>query len=225
MFYHLRSVLSPAELTAIREELGKLRFRDGGATAGVYAQGAKRNEQGDPADPAYGAIVSLGRDRLGQSAEFRLAARLRRFGPVMISRYTDGMSYGAHVDNALMTDGGGNPVRSDLSFTLFLSDPDDYQGGELEIDVGAALPAVRLPAGDAILYPSSTLHRVRPISRGARYAIVGWVESMVRDPARRALLYDLDTACAGLFQKHGASAELDRLTLVAANLSRLWIEP
>jgi PKHD-type hydroxylase len=132
------------------------------------------------------------------------------------------MRYGTHVDDALM---GDPPVRSDLSLTLFLSDPASYDGGELIVESTAGDQAFRLPPGSLVLYPSSSLHRVEPVTRGVRRAAVGWVQSLVRDPARRELLFDLDTARRSLFDREGATREFGLLSKTVANLLRMWAEP
>jgi PKHD-type hydroxylase len=129
------------------------------------------------------------------------------------------MAYGTHVDDALM---GG--MRTDISFTLFLSDPESYDGGELVTESHAGEQPFKLPAGSLVLYPSTTLHRVEPVTRGSRLAAVGWVRSLVRDPARRELLFDLDTARKALFDRDGKSPEFDLLSKCGANLLRMWAE-
>ena len=130
------------------------------------------------------------------------------------------MSYGTHVDNAHM--GGKNYLRSDLSFTYFLSGPDEYGGGELMIDEGERERAIKLPANSVIVYPSSTLHRVAPVTSGARLVIVGWVQSLLRNPAHREILYDLDCARRSIFKTNGKSKEFDWISKSMANLLREW---
>jgi PKHD-type hydroxylase len=150
---------------------------------------------------------------------FRLVARPKSLSPLILSRYESGMAYGSHVDDALM-----NGVRTDVSFTLFLSDLDTYDGGALVIETSGGEEDVRLPAGSLVAYPSTTLHRVAEVTRGARLAAVGWARSFVRDPAKRQLLFDLDTARQSLFQRHGKTAEFDLLSKTSANLLRMWAE-
>ena len=139
-------------------------------------------------------------------------------GP-LFSRYQPGHAYGAHVDDALM---GG--VRSDLAFTLFLSEPDSYDGGELVIDSTAGEEGFKLAPGSVITYPATTLHRVAPVTRGERLAAAGWVRSYIRDAGRRELLFDLDTARRRIFDREGKTAEGDLLAKCAANLLRQWCE-
>jgi len=154
--------------------------------------------------------------------QFEMAARPKAMKPILFSRYEPGMEYGTHVDNAIMS--GRPPVRSDLSFTLFLSDPGDYDGGELVIESSAGELPFKLPIGHAILYPSSTLHHVAPVTRGARIAAVSWVQSYVRDPARREMLYDLETARHALFGREGKTREFDLVSKSFVNLLRMWAE-
>lgn len=129
------------------------------------------------------------------------------------------MAYGSHVDDALM---GG--MRTDVSFTLFLSEPDTYDGGALVIETSAGEDDVKLPAGSLVAYASTTLHRVAEVTRGARLAAVGWARSYIRDPAQREVLFDLDTAHQSLFQKSGKTPEFDLLSKTSANLLRMWAE-
>ncbi|MEM6436188.1 MAG: Fe2+-dependent dioxygenase, partial [Cyanobacteria bacterium P01_D01_bin.115] len=134
-------------------------------------------------------------------------------------RYDTGMEYGRHVDNALM----GNQ-RSDVSFTVFLSEPQDYDGGELVVEGAADEQCYKLAAGTAIIYPSSTLHRVEPVTQGTRLVAVGWVQSWIRDAAKRELLFDLDTVRRSLYTQSGKSNEFDLLSKSLANLMRQWVE-
>jgi PKHD-type hydroxylase len=202
-----------------RDEL----FVDGRSTAGWHARKVKHNEQAD----AGADIVQTWRQRVGDSIRrhplFQMAARPARMTPVRFSRYRAGMHYGNHVDDPVM--GGERPVRTDLSFTLFLEAPEDYDGGELVTDTTAGEQRYKLPAGAMILYPSSTLHRVEPVTRGRRLAAIGWVQSQVRDPGAREILFDLDTARRQLFEREGKSTEFDLLSKSLANLQRLWVDP
>lgn len=219
MLLCISSILDGAALAEVQEALGRVRFVDGARTAGWQARRVKANLQAEPGDAIAGELGErIGRALLAHEL-FVMAARPRRLGPVLLSRYEPGMGYGTHVDNALM---GG--LRVDLSFTLFLADPASYDGGALVIDSPGGEQAIRLEAGALVLYPSTTLHRVAEVTRGARLAAVGWVESLVRDPARRELLLDLDTARRALFQAHGPSRELDLIAKTHANLLRMWAE-
>jgi len=157
--------------------------------------------------------------RLEQNGVFQSAARAKRIVKLLLSRYERGMAYGAHVDDAMM---GGQ--RTDLSFTLFLSDPQTYEGGELVIERTEGDRAFKLPAGHLLLYPSTTLHRVEPVTRGVRLAAVGWVRSLVREEAQRELLFDLDQAVQLLRDGGDRERALDLVLKTRSNLLRRWVE-
>jgi PKHD-type hydroxylase len=216
-------VLSADAVTRIREGLGEVAFRDGRETAGWHARTVKRNTQADGRDERVAALRREVDAAIAEQALFRMAARPRRVLPVMFSRYAEAMEYGSHVDDAVMS-GPDGPVRTDVSFTLFLSDPEDYDGGELVTDTTAGEETYKLPAGAMVVYPSSTLHRVAPVPRGARSAAVGWAQSQVRDPARREILFDLDTARRRIFDSHGKTEAFDGVSKSFANLMRMWAE-
>lgn len=223
MIVCIGDVLSAEALARVRQGLETAAFRDGRETAGWHARTVKRNEQADSRDPH---VVELRREvdaAIRDSALFQMAARPRRIMPARFSRYSDAMEYGGHVDDAVMTSPDG-PLRTDVSFTLFLSEPDEYEGGELVTDTSAGEETYKLPAGSMIVYPSSTLHRVAPVTRGTRVAAIGWVQSQVRDPARREILFDLDTSRRQLFERHGKTEEFDAITKSLANLLRMWAE-
>ncbi|SHF38161.1 PKHD-type hydroxylase [Modicisalibacter ilicicola DSM 19980] len=223
MILCIADVLDSPTLTALRNELATDElYVDGRKTAGWHAREVKRNEQAD----AGSAEVQRWRERVGECIRrhplFQMAARPARMTPVRFSRYQQGMHYGNHVDDPVM--GGEQSVRTDLSFTLFLESPETYDGGELVTDTTAGEQRYKLPAGSMILYPSSTLHRVEPVTRGQRLAAIGWVQSQVRDPGAREILFDLDTARRQLFEREGKSREFDLISKSLANLQRLWIE-
>jgi len=157
---------------------------------------------------------------------FQMAVRPRYIHPVIFNRYETGMNYGRHVDEPLMSVAGASPpqMRSDISFTLFLSDPTVYEGGELIIGSGGVEQSFKLPTGALIAYPSSTIHRVMPLTSGVRLAAIGWVQSEVRDSGQRAILYDLDRVRRGIFGKEGKTEAFDLLTKCHANLLRMWAE-
>jgi PKHD-type hydroxylase len=205
-------------LDELREFLPRAPFEDGRSTAGWSAALVKRNAQASP-DPA----VDMWREKLAAILAahpvFHLAAQPRRIIGPMLSRYVAGDEYGPHVDEPMM-DG----ARVDLAFTLFLSEPETYDGGELTIDSPSGAEAHKHEAGSVVLYPATTLHRVAPVRRGTRYAAVGWVRSLIREPARRELLFDLETARRGLFAQHGKTPEHDLLSKTYANLQRMWCE-
>lgn len=219
MILCIAQVLPPDLLADIVRRLEDARFVDGARTAGWHAKLVKANEQLSPADAAHADLIRRINAAIEEHALFRIAARPKAVRPVMISRYTAGMEYGTHVDDAMM---GG--IRTDISFTLFLADPASYDGGELVMEGTGGEQAYKLDAGSMILYPSGALHRVEPVTRGARLAAVGWAQSLVRDPGKREILFDLDTARRAIFQQQGKTTEFDLISKSAANLMRLWAE-
>lgn len=218
MIITIADVLGAADLVDLRAQLAAIRFEDGRATAGWSASLVKSNEQARD-----GVTARLLREALTETirgnALFDLAVRPKALTPLLFSRYGVGDAYGTHVDNPMM-DG----LRTDVSFTLFLSEPDSYDGGELVIESPAGEDAIKLPAGHLVAYPSTTLHRVAPVTRGERLVAVGWARSYIRDAARRELLFDLDTARRRLFDRHGKTEDFDLLSKTAANLMRMWAE-
>ncbi len=215
----IANVLTEAEVKAARAALKRARFIDGRATAGFAARKVKRNLQADHRDRSLDAQRKQIAERILGNELFRLAVRPKALTPLLLSRYMKGMDYGSHVDDAIM---GG--LRTDVSFTLFLSDPDTYDGGELVIESAAGEDATKLEAGSLIAYPSTALHRVNDVTRGERLAAVGWARSYIRDPARRELLFDLDTARRRMFARDGKSADYDLVAKSLANLQRMWSE-
>ncbi|MBB4039221.1 PKHD-type hydroxylase [Microvirga flocculans] len=218
MLMTIAGVLSPAECEEIRAMLGSMRFEDGRATAGWSAKLVKDNDQA-----REGAALSLLRERVAKAIMgnevFSLAARPKALTPLIFARYGAGKEYGSHVDNPLM-----HGIRTDVSFTLFLADPDSYDGGELVIESAAGEEEVKLPAGHLVVYDSTSLHRVAPVTRGERLVAVGWAQSYVRDSAKRELLFDLETAKRGLFAQSGKTPEFDLVAKAGANLFRMWAE-
>lgn len=215
----IANVLSPEECAEIRAKLARADFVDGKTTAGWHARLVKENEQARHHDPEARRVLDLARRRLLDHPVFVAAARPKAFAGLLLSRYRPGMHYGRHVDDAIM---GG--LRTDLSFTLFLCEPDSYEGGALVIEDAEGESEVRLPAGSLYLYPSTTLHRVDPVTRGERLAVVGWVRSFVRDPLAREILFDLETVRRLEFERHGKSDVFDLVSKSLANLLRCWAE-
>ena len=211
------NVLSADDLATVTAALARARFVDGRATAGFAARVVKKNQQAD--GRTLDTVRKLVAERIISHEVFRLAVRPKALTPLMFSRYEEGMHYGSHVDDALM-DG----LRTDVSFTLFLSAPDSYDGGELVIESASGEDAVKLGAGNLVAYPSTALHRVAPVTRGTRLAAVGWARSFIRDGTRRELLFDLDTARRNMFARDGKSAEFDLVSKSLANLTRMWAE-
>ena len=224
MLIPIERVLSKEEVAQFRAHLDTADWQDGLKTAGTLARSVKRNQQ---LQDGSELALNLGNHilrKLGSHPPFISAALPDKIYPPKFNRYADGGTYGAHVDSALMQVPGTNiTVRSDLSATLFLSEPDEYDGGELEIEGPFGVQAVKLEAGDMVLYPSSSLHRVTPVTRGARIASFFWIQSLVADEGERALLFDLDRAIQGLTPTLPADdGHLLKLTGVYHNLLRRW---
>jgi PKHD-type hydroxylase len=217
--YHMIELLSGGDLLAIHQHLHSAQFADGILTAGHHARKVKHNLQAIDFDNSEAA--GLVRQRIGASAKLKLAALPRQLSALMLSRYEPGMEYGAHVDNALMN---GGQLRTDLAFTLFLSDPDSYQGGELSIRSGDIERGFKLQAGTMLLYPGNTLHKVKPVTSGVRNVVVGWIQSIVRDPQKRTILSDLTTAQASVFASEGTGDTHDRISASVTSLLHLWAE-
>lgn len=211
-------VLSGDELALVREALAHATFEDGRETAGFAARLVKNNRQAAN-DRKIETVRKLVEERILGNDVFAMAVRPKALASVMFSSYERGMHYGSHVDDALM-----QGMRTDVSFTLFLSEPEGYDGGELTIESASGEDAVKLPAGSLVAYPSTALHHVAPLTRGRRLAAVGWARSYVRDAARREMLFDLDTARRQLFAREGKSAEYDLVSKSLANLLRMWVE-
>jgi len=216
-------VLGRDELDMVRARLTSAEWTDGNATSGHQSAAAKRNRQLPEESADAHALGALVLDALGRSALFVAAALPLKVYPPLFNRYEGGDGFGDHVDSAIRIRRGSDfRIRSDLSATLFLSGPEEYDGGELIAD--GQLP-VKLPAGDMVLYPATTVHRVAPVTRGARLASFFWIQSMVRDQSARALLLDLDRSVQDLSPTVGAQAPaIVRLTGLYHNLLRRWAE-
>jgi PKHD-type hydroxylase len=223
----LISAISDDEhLSAIHQRIGMLEWRDGRASAGPVARAVKRNLQAVMGSTTARILTDEIQQILVANPVLRAAAQPRRFSPLIISRTEDGGHYGLHVDNALMKTAGGEALRTDLSFTLFLTPPEDYEGGELVIHSAGGTQEVKAEAGELVLYPSTALHEVRPVTRGTRIVCVGWIESMVPDEAKREILFDLENLRANLRTAlPEQSAESLTLDKTIANLLRQWARP
>lgn len=207
---------------AIAERIAMLEWRDGRETAGSVARQVKRNEQAAMNSPAGRALQDELSHLISDNVVVKAAAQPRRFSPVIISRTGVGGKYGAHVDNALMGR-GAQRLRTDLSFTLFLTPPGEYEGGELVIHAAGMTQEVKGEAGNLVLYPSGSIHEVKPVTKGTRIVCIGWIESTVADPAQREMLFDLENLRTALRQQLPAqSAELLTLDKTIANLLRMW---
>lgn len=225
MLVHIPAVLTAAQLAECRAALAGAEWVDGRATAGPRAAKAKDNMQVPEGHPVSRKLGGLILKALEQNALFVTAALPHKVYPPLFNRYQGGQSYATHVDGAIR-DVHGTPhrVRTDLSATLFLSAPDEYDGGELVIEDTYGAHKIKLPAGDMILYPGTSLHHVRPVGRGARLAAFFWVQSMVRDDGERTLLLDLDTAIQQLGRALPDHAAVTQLLNVYHNLLRRWAD-
>lgn len=222
MIVSIAAITEPEKHAEIAALVKALTWRDGRATAGPRAAQVKRNRQAVMTDPAGQALREALLPLIADNPVFQAAARPHRIFPLLVSRTADGGHYGAHIDNALMGAGEAR-IRSDISFTLFLSDPADYEGGELSIHHAGVAHEVRGSAGELVLYPSTSIHEVRPVTRGERIACVGWVQSLVPDAARREMLFDLENLRASMLQRSNADAqELLVIDKTIANLLRMW---
>lgn len=228
MLLVIENVLSKAEVNAFRQQLDSAGWIDGQDTAGSLSRQVKQNQQ----MPEQSELaVSLGNHILrvlGQHPMFISAALPNKIYPPKFNRYAGGGHYGTHVDGAVMQIRHDQSLlRSDLSATLFLTEPDEYEGGELTIETHFGAQQVKLPAGDMVLYPSSSLHRVEPVTRGHRTSSFFWIQSLVADEAERALLFDLDQTIQALSsdQIPQQSEKILQLTGIYHNLLRRWAKP
>ncbi len=223
MLLQIPDVLTAEELRQARAALGQAAWQDGRATAGHLAIRAKSNLQLAEDDPLARRLGDLILDRLGTLPMFIAAALPLKVLPPRFNRYEGGGTYDNHVDNAIRTiPGTMHRVRTDISATLFFSEPDEYDGGELVIEDTYGNQTVKLPAGHLVLYPGTSLHRVTPVTRGCRLAAFFWVQSLVRDDAQRSLLLDLDTGIRRLTLAAPDNPGLGQLTGVYHNLLRRW---
>lgn len=225
MLLHLPKVLNADELKEIQLLLSTASWADGKVTAGTQSAQVKRNiqlpETGKEAELARQIVLKA----LSRNALFFSAALPKKIYPPLFNQYQVGMDFGAHIDNAVRTHAiSGVHVRTDISSTLFLSDPEGYDGGELVVEDTYGQQAVKLPAGDMVLYPGTSLHHVRQVTRGARVACFFWTQSMIRDDTQRTLLFDMDAAIATLREQVGDNAAVIRLTGNYHNLIRMWAD-
>ncbi len=221
MIIFISELLDIATLSSVRDSVNKLSYGSGHLTAGWHARDVKANRQAEPS-----ALLRQLQRTITSAIEghelVKSHAWPRRISPPLISRYGPGMYYGPHVDDALM----GNPLmRTDISATLFLSDPSDYEGGELVIETPSGEDAIKLNAGSLVLYPSTSLHHVAPVTKGERLVAVTWIESLVADAAKREILFDLARAKQALYAESGKSQTFDLVAKSHANLLRLWARP
>ena len=227
MLLAIPDVLDATQVAEFRTALDGADWADGRITAGHQSAQAKDNAQLPEGSPVAQALGERLLAALARNSTFFAAALPKRIYPPLFNRYAGGQSFEWHVDNAVRYDrsrGGVDPVRTDLSATLFLADPDDYDGGDLEIEDTYGTQRVKLPAGHMVLYPGTSLHRVLPVTRGARVASFFWMQSMVRDDARRRMLFELDVSIRQLTAELHDHDALVRLTGVYHNLLRQWAE-
>lgn len=225
MLLHVPQVLNSEELSQLQTLMAEAAWTDGKVTAGTQSAQVKRNMQLPEASADAEAARQIVLKALGRNALFFSAALPKKIYPPLFNQYREGMDFGAHIDNAVRTHAAsGMHVRTDISCTLFLADPDSYEGGELVVEDTYGHQMVKLPAGDMVLYPGTSLHHVRPVTSGARLASFFWLQSMIRDDAQRTLLFDMDAAIATLRQQMGDTAAVIRLTGNYHNLIRMWAD-
>lgn len=225
MLVHIPNVLTAEQVVECRKALDQAEWVDGRVTAGHQASRVKDNMQVAESDPIARKLGGMILASLERNGLFITAALPLKVYPPLFNRYQGGQTYGNHVDGAIReVRGTPHRVRMDLSATLFLTAPDDYDGGELMIEDTYGPHPVKLPAGDMILYPGSSLHHVRPVTRGARVSSFFWVQSMVRDDGQRTLLFDLDASIRQLGRELPDHASVVQLTNVYHNLLRRWAD-
>ncbi|WP_271007901.1 Fe2+-dependent dioxygenase [Paucibacter sp. B51] len=226
MLLKIAALLSPADLKQARDLLDQADWQDGRLTAGAQAAQVKNNQQLPVGSESARALQTLLLKALEGHATFFSAALPKRLLPPMFNRYAgEANTYGNHIDQAIRyVPGTGQRVRTDISCTVFLSEPEEYEGGELVIADTYGEQRVKLAAGDAVLYPGTSVHRVEPVTRGARLASFFWIESMVRSDEQRRLLFEMDQALMQLRGEHGESDAAVQLTGTYHNLLRMWAD-
>ncbi|MFN2348060.1 MAG: Fe2+-dependent dioxygenase [Thioalkalivibrio sp.] len=223
MLLTIPDLLDAAQLAEVRQLLADAPFTDGRYSAGEDARRVKHNQEVNPADPRLKDLNQRVLMPLYRHPLFQAGALPRKLSGAFFARYQPGMEYGAHVDDPVMGPEGGR-YRTDVSVTVFLNDPEAYEGGELVVETAFGEQSVKLPAGHVVIYPSSSLHRVAPITRGERLVAVTWAESMVRDPAQRQMLYELYQVHEALRGEHPDGETTRRAGQVRANLMRMWAD-
>jgi PKHD-type hydroxylase len=225
MLLQIPQVLSQAEAASFLGTLDEADWVDGRATAGPQSMRAKRNMQLPEDSPAAAELGGRILAALEKNPLFIAGALPRSVFPPLFNRYEGGQAFGAHVDNSIrQVTGTPHRIRTDLSATLFLTEPESYEGGELLVEDTYGVHSVKLPAGDLVLYPSTSLHHVRPVTRGARICSFFWIQSMIRDDGQRTLLFDLDMAIQRVVQGDPDHPSAVQLTGVYHNLLRRWAE-
>ena len=226
MMIAIPDVLDTAQLARVRALMEAGPWADGNITSGPQAALAKRNEQLPETSPQAQEASAIVLEALGRSPLFFAAALPLKIYPPLFNRYAGGQNFGTHIDNAIRIQPGSQfRVRSDLSATLFLSDPESYDGGELTVEHHLGVQSVKLPAGHMVVYPASSLHHVEPVTRGARVASFFWIQSMVREDSARQTLFDLDSTIQTLVAERGhEDRAVIRLTGIYHNLLRRWAD-
>lgn len=223
MMLCIPEVLTREELQQLKSALAKAEFVDGKATTGFRGRRVKNNLQLSQENTIAKEFVPMIEQALRRNQTFSWAVWPKQVRGILFSRYELGMRYGNHVDNAIM--GRGNPWRSDVAFTIFLADPMDYDGGELMIESPLGAQEIKLAPGEAVVYPASSVHRVAEVTRGQRLAAIGWVQSQVRDPAQREILYDLECIKRLMAERLPDAPETDWAFKTQSNLLRMWADP
>ncbi|MBA2590182.1 MAG: Fe2+-dependent dioxygenase [Alphaproteobacteria bacterium] len=230
MLVQIPRLLSTEQVAHMRGQLAGMDWVDGRATAGAQSAGIKHNLQVPEDTPAARVLGDMILSALGQNERFMSAALALRVYPPMFNRYDPGMNFGAHIDNSIRfvkpSLGTGAPIRirTDMSATLFLTDPADYDGGELVVEDTFGNHSVKLAAGDLVLYSATSRHHVTPVTRGSRWSSFFWIQSMVRDESARTMLFELDTSIQALRKQIGDTHEVVRLTGLYHNLVRRWAD-
>ena len=222
MLLTIEKFLADGEVARLLQLAETGEFVDGRGTAGAKLHEVKNNEQLKASEQDARVIQQVVGSAMERSEPFQTFAWPNRVYPPYLSRYSEGMAYGDHIDNPIM--GGRDPLRTDLSMTLFLSDPESYDGGELELETTFGTPSVKLKAGDAVVYSTTLRHRVRPVTRGRRIAIVTWIQSLVKGHEQRQVLYDLAKARSGILARLPRGPETELLLQAQTNLLKMWAE-
>jgi PKHD-type hydroxylase len=220
MIVCITDVLDAEGLKEIRRTVASGVFVDGVLTSGWASRQVKNNEQLG-AGPALAEAQAKVIAALSANSVFKAAVLPRRFAPPLFARYEPGMAFGTHMDNPLM---GPDHLRADVSVTIFLSEPTDYDGGELVMETTGGEAAYKLAAGSAVAYPTTMLHRVEPVTRGTREVAVTWAQSLVRQADQREILFDLERLGRAVFGREGKSEHFDLINKTAANLTRMWVD-
>jgi PKHD-type hydroxylase len=224
MFLHVQGLLNKKQLQKATEILSAAKYVEGKRSAGPSAQFVKNNLHIDAEKTvAFGEFQKLISDALWNNEAVNSVSMPAQMTPPIVNRHEPGMYYGFHTDNPIM---GTDPViRSDIAISIFLNDPESYEGGELFVKTDVGDAELKLPMGDALIYPANSLHQVQKVTSGVRLAAVVWVQSMLRDPAHRQILFEMNKACEIIAKKHPGSEEEGLLLKVYGNLIRMWIEP